>query len=314
MSDRLLIIVLAALALVAAIGIGWLAIGRRRIRRPAPARTQRAQAAPTAPQTRQQPAVAPMARRAAPPAQAPVPARPKAPAPVSAPAATAPQRPGERPAAAGAEKPRVDPAPPRGAGPRAAAQVPPPPPVEPAPLVRPPTLLEEEPPAAAAVTPPPIARTVPEPAAAKARPAAPPVAPARLPVADEARVALVADDSAVVRVKLKKALEASGWQVAMANDGAQALELLDRQRFDLLITDLEMPRMDGRALIAAVQDRPAIAALPILAITGHDDAADLGAAQLRGVLRKPWGEAELAAALAACGDLQPRSAIGLVLN
>ncbi len=129
-------------------------------------------------------------------------------------------------------------------------------------------------------------------------------------------MALVADDSAVVRVKLKKALEAAGWQVTMAQDGIQALELLDQQRFDLLITDLEMPRLDGRALIAAVQDRPAIAALPILAITGHDQPVDLavGAAQLRGVLRKPWGESELAAALAACGDVQRQPALGIVAH
>ncbi len=124
---------------------------------------------------------------------------------------------------------------------------------------------------------------------------------------------LVADDSAVVRAKLKKALDAAGWKVAMANDGIQALELLERQRFDLLITDLEMPRMDGRALIATVQGRPAIASTPILAITGHDQPVGLtvGVAQLRGVLRKPWSESELAAALAACseGQLLPVSSL-----
>ena len=112
---------------------------------------------------------------------------------------------------------------------------------------------------------------------------------------------LVADDSAVVRIKLKRSLEALGWRVELAQDGLQALQALEGQRFDLLITDLEMPRMDGRALIAGIQQRESMAALPILAITGHDlpELAPLASCGVRGVLRKPWSERELVYAIAA---------------
>ena len=111
---------------------------------------------------------------------------------------------------------------------------------------------------------------------------------------------LVADDSAVVRAKLKRSLEAQGWRVSLAADGVQALQMLDGQRFNLLITDLEMPRMDGRELIAAVHGRAGFAALPVLAITGHEQPEAGGAlgANVHAVLRKPWSDGELLDAIA----------------
>jgi CheY-like chemotaxis protein len=321
MSDRLLILVLVVLTLAAAVGVVWLAIARRRVDRAALARTPHARAAKTT-SVQRQPAAAPGPRPAAPPARAPAAATPQAPVRTQPPGRTAAApvaRPPvvERTVADFAETRPFDPTPSQAAAPRPATPTPRPRTIEPPPPppARSPSPPEARPPAPAIrVTPPPVPGPISEPPAAAARPlASPAVASAPPPIASEGRMALVADDSAVVRVKLKKALETAGWQVTMAQDGVQALELLDQQRFDLLITDLEMPRLDGRGLIAAVQDRPAIAALPILAITGHDQPVDLsvGAAQLRGVLRKPWGESELAAALAACGDLHPRVAISL---
>lgn len=134
------------------------------------------------------------------------------------------------------------------------------------------------------------------PRAVCAAPAAPTVPAAALPPA-----VLVVDDSAVVRAKLKKTLQAQGWSVVAAGDGMQALELLGAQRFKLLISDLEMPRMDGRELIARLGASPGAVGLPVIAITGHDRpeaAASLGP-NVRAVLRKPWGDAELNDTLAA---------------
>ena len=130
----------------------------------------------------------------------------------------------------------------------------------------------------------------------------PPLSQIPPPVAAAAPAALlVVDDSAVVRAKLKKLFDGAGYQVSMARDGLQALDLLRSQPFDLLITDLEMPQMDGLALIAAVQARSDTRALPILAITGHDQApAELTlGGSLRGVLRKPWADHDLLAQVAA---------------
>ncbi|MDT7836565.1 response regulator [Aquabacterium sp. OR-4] len=106
---------------------------------------------------------------------------------------------------------------------------------------------------------------------------------------------LLVDDSAVVRAKLRKLLEGAGHVVVQARDGLEALELLGQQRFALLITDLEMPNMNGAELIAAAHQRPDLSRLPMLAITGHDEMqAHLQSyARLHGVLRKPWNDAEL---------------------
>lgn len=82
---------------------------------------------------------------------------------------------------------------------------------------------------------------------------------------------LVVDDSAVARSKLAKLLETDGYTVRLANDGDEALVLLNEQRFHVLITDLEMPNMNGFELIAAVQGGMATEDLPIIAVTGHEE-------------------------------------------
>jgi CheY-like chemotaxis protein len=68
-----------------------------------------------------------------------------------------------------------------------------------------------------------------------------------------------------------------------------------------MITDLEMPNMDGLALIGAVQGQVQTAAMPILAITGHDDLqARLDECeQICGIYRKPWVDEDLTSHVAA---------------
>ena len=106
---------------------------------------------------------------------------------------------------------------------------------------------------------------------------------------------LLVDDSAVARAKLRKLFEAAGYQVELARDGVEALEWLGRQRFGLMITDLEMPNMDGIQLIAAVSGSLETENMPILAITGHDDLqAKVHECQgLYGIFKKPWNDREL---------------------
>lgn len=115
--------------------------------------------------------------------------------------------------------------------------------------------------------------------------------------ADRPRRILVADDARVVRVKLQRLLAAQGWQVIEAADGDEALRLLASQRPDLLITDVDMPGLDGFALTRAVRAQAATAALPVIMITAADDqhrdeAARAGVTTLLG---KPYGEAALLA-------------------
>jgi len=81
-----------------------------------------------------------------------------------------------------------------------------------------------------------------------------------------ARILLV-DDEASIRVTLGALLERTGYDVTPAAGGAQALDLLDQQAFDLLLTDLRMPEIDGMQVVAAARQRqPDVA---IIVFTGH---------------------------------------------
>lgn len=120
-----------------------------------------------------------------------------------------------------------------------------------------------------------------------------PVQPAPQP-ASPASVLLV-DDSAVARAKLGKLFAGAGYRVTLAKDGVEALEQLAQARFDVLVTDLEMPNKDGFELIAAVQGSLETEDLPIIAITGHDELhARVHEIQgLYGLFKKPWNDREL---------------------
>lgn len=128
--------------------------------------------------------------------------------------------------------------------------------------------------------------------AATARPAA-----ALLPLAADL---LVVDDSAVARAKLRRLFATAGHEVHLARDGVEALALLQKGRYRLMITDLEMPNLDGVALIGTCQSQPHTAGMPILAITGHDDLqARLNECQeVCGIYRKPWIDGDLASHVA----------------
>ncbi len=140
----------------------------------------------------------------------------------------------------------------------------------------------------------------------------PPVAPvavAPAPAAAEAAptpTILVADDSLVARTKLGRLLEGAGYQVVLTADGAEALEALSGRFFSLLITDLEMPNMDGLELISHVQGSLETEDLPIIAITGHDEfqARVRDFEGLYGLFRKPWNDRELLKRVAALAHVR----------
>ncbi len=78
---------------------------------------------------------------------------------------------------------------------------------------------------------------------------------------------LVADDEEALRVFLARALTLRGHQVETAMDGAEALQKLGNGRFDLLLSDIMMPVMDGITLaLNASRDHPK---LPIIMMTGY---------------------------------------------
>lgn len=82
-----------------------------------------------------------------------------------------------------------------------------------------------------------------------------------------AREILVADDSVTSRMLLKNILESAGYRVTTAIDGVDALTALKAGDFDLLVSDVEMPRMDGFELTSRVRGDKKLAELPVVLVT-----------------------------------------------
>lgn len=124
---------------------------------------------------------------------------------------------------------------------------------------------------------------------------------AATPVLPNAADLLLVDDSAVARAKLRRLFEAAGYRVELANDGIEALAKLHAGSYAMMITDLEMPNMDGVELINTCLRQPLIARMPIIAVSGHENlrAKFNECRNIAGVHRKPWSDEVLLSHVAA---------------
>lgn len=107
---------------------------------------------------------------------------------------------------------------------------------------------------------------------------------------------LTVDDSASLRMAIRIALTGAGYTVTEAADGAEGLAKATETRFDLIVTDLNMPNMDGLEMIRALRQQPAQAGIPIIFLTTEsDDAmkAQAKAAGATGWLVKPFQAEQL---------------------
>ncbi len=100
-------------------------------------------------------------------------------------------------------------------------------------------------------------------------PGAAPVTPAR---AGAGATVLVVDDSITTRTLELDMFTHAGFQVEVATDGVEALARLERGGVELLVTDVEMPRMDGLELVRRARARPELERLPIIVVTSRLDA------------------------------------------
>jgi two-component system chemotaxis response regulator CheY len=95
---------------------------------------------------------------------------------------------------------------------------------------------------------------------------------------------LVVDDSSMARKHIGRVLSSMGIEnITLANDGAEAVPILDETFFDLVITDYNMPQMDGDQLVAHIRNRSMQREVPILMVTSEDDDLRLAAACQVGV-------------------------------
>ena len=125
----------------------------------------------------------------------------------------------------------------------------------------------------------------------------PPLSP---PVSSEPPLILVVDDSAVVRAKMVKLLKSVNYRVEIAKNGVQALELIPQLQPHIVVTDIEMPEMDGYELIARLDADPALRTIPVFAVSSFEDLAERLAphANVKGCFGKPWDEPLVLATLA----------------
>jgi CheY-like chemotaxis protein len=91
------------------------------------------------------------------------------------------------------------------------------------------------------------------------------------------RVALVVDDSMLIRHTVCRFLEERGFTVESATNGLQALEMMGELRPNIIITDMQMPKMDGSELIDKLKAKPECAAIPIVILAGKQTGADRAA-------------------------------------
>jgi two-component system chemotaxis response regulator CheY len=105
---------------------------------------------------------------------------------------------------------------------------------------------------------------------------------------------LVVDDSAAIRKILQRVLRQTGMAIGNvfeAGDGEEALAVLNSQKISLVLSDINMPKMDGIQLLAAIKAAPAWSAIPVVMVTTEGGEAKVGEAVrlgAAGYVRKPF--------------------------
>jgi two-component system, chemotaxis family, chemotaxis protein CheY len=114
---------------------------------------------------------------------------------------------------------------------------------------------------------------------------------------------LIVDDSPAMRSLVRRLMKISGFDVAScleASDGTEALELLKTERVDAILSDINMPRMDGEELLRRLEADESLRRVPVIVISTDGTRArvahmlELGA---RGYLKKPFRPEDLRAEL-----------------
>ena len=130
-----------------------------------------------------------------------------------------------------------------------------------------------------------------EPATAEVRLRIMPSPPMRLATATRAGRILVVDDDEGNRDMLSRRLERLGHSVAVVENGRRALELLNAEPFDLMLLDLQMPKMDGYEVLDRLRAVEALGNLPIFVLFASDETARVAHCIERGAadyLAKPF--------------------------
>jgi two-component system response regulator MprA len=91
----------------------------------------------------------------------------------------------------------------------------------------------------------------------------------------EPKKILVVDDERQLALAVKIRLQSRGYEVMIANDGQQALEVIDRERPDLVLLDVLMPVMDGYSFLRELNTRVGRSTIPVIILTARERMKDL---------------------------------------
>ncbi|MGD9124645.1 MAG: response regulator [Desulfarculaceae bacterium] len=111
---------------------------------------------------------------------------------------------------------------------------------------------------------------------------------------------LLVDDSPTILKMLELGLRQAGYQVITAQDGIDGLEKLKNQPVDLIVSDVNMPRMDGISFIAQVRQQPENSHLPIIVLSTEAQVRDRNMGMKAGAdlyLSKPVSQKDLVASI-----------------
>jgi two-component system chemotaxis response regulator CheY len=120
----------------------------------------------------------------------------------------------------------------------------------------------------------------------------------------DSKTVLTVDDSRTIRDMLRMTLTEAGYRVVQAIDGVDGLAMLQGESPDAIITDINMPRLDGFGFIEAVRADPRHRATPILVLTTESDQAMKDRARTAGAtgwIVKPFNPEKLTASLRRVG-------------
>ena len=120
----------------------------------------------------------------------------------------------------------------------------------------------------------------------------------------DGKTVLTVDDSRTIRDMLRLALAGAGYRVVQAGDGVDGLAMLRDEVPDAIITDINMPRLDGFGFIEEVRRDPRFRATPILVLTTESDPAMKDRARAAGAtgwIVKPFNPEKLTASLRRVG-------------
>ncbi|KQQ56988.1 two-component system response regulator [Pseudomonas sp. Leaf127] len=115
-----------------------------------------------------------------------------------------------------------------------------------------------------------------------------------------AKTVMIVDDSASMRQLVKMSLTGAGHQVIEASDGRDALNKLTGQKINLIISDVNMPNLDGIGLVKAVKARPEYRFTPIIMLTTESEQSKKAEGQAAGAkawIVKPFQPQQLLAAV-----------------